>query len=126
MRPPPEVPAEIVARVETLCLALPEATERIDGWAYSFEIRRRSFCVLLAPDDGKGTPVPMLVLRADPDEREVLLAIGRPYFASRARGDRLGVVLTPETDWEEMRELITESYRVLAPKKLIALLDAPS
>jgi hypothetical protein len=25
--------------------------------------------------------------------------------------------------WEEIRELVTESYRLLAPKKLTALLD---
>jgi hypothetical protein len=30
---------------------------------------------------------------------------------------------TNDTDWEEIRELVTESYRVLAPKKLTALLD---
>jgi len=28
-----------------------------------------------------------------------------------------------ETDWEEIHELVTESYRILAPKKLTALLD---
>jgi hypothetical protein len=27
------------------------------------------------------------------------------------------------TDWDEIRELVIESYRVLAPKKLTALLD---
>jgi hypothetical protein len=26
-------------------------------------------------------------------------------------------------DWEEIRELVTESCRILAPKKLTALLD---
>jgi hypothetical protein len=33
------------------------------------------------------------------------------------------VLFTEDTDWEEIRELVTESYRVLAPKKLTALLD---
>jgi hypothetical protein len=32
------------------------------------------------------------------------------------------VLLTDDTDWEEIRELMTESYRILAPKKLAALL----
>ena len=31
--------------------------------------------------------------------------------------------MTEGTDWEEIRELVTESYRILAPKKLTALLD---
>jgi hypothetical protein len=63
------------------------------------------------------------VLRANPDEREALLSIGPPFLASRAHRDRIVVVLTDGTDWAEIRELVTESYRILAPKKLIALLD---
>ena len=38
--------------------------------------------------------------------------------------DRIGVVVTDDTDCEEIRDLVTESYRVLAPKKLIDLLDS--
>jgi predicted DNA-binding protein (MmcQ/YjbR family) len=127
---PVEVPEDIVERIRTLCLALPEVTVRIDysrtsarSTAQSFDIRRRSFCLLVAVVDSAGKPVTLLVLRADPDEREVLLAIGHPFFPSRAGRDRIGVVLTDDTDWEEIRELVTESYRVLAPKKLTALLD---
>ena len=123
VRAPVEVPEDIVERVRTLCLALPEVTVRVDGWAQSFDIRRRSFCLLMAREGPIGKPVPLLVLRADPDERGALLSTGRPFFASRAGRDRIGVLLTDDTDWEEIRELVTESYRVLAPKKLTALLD---
>ena len=123
MSPPAEIPEDLVGRVRSICMALPEVTARVDGWAQSYDIRRRSFCLLVAPEDPNGTPVPLLVLRADPDEREVLLAIGHPFFASRGGRDRIGVLLTDDTDWEEIRELVTESYRVLAPKKLTALLD---
>jgi hypothetical protein len=63
------------------------------------------------------------VLRVDSDDREALLSVGRPYFATRAGRDRIGVLITDDTDWEEIRELVTESYRILAPKKLTALLD---
>ena len=61
--------------------------------------------------------------RVDPDEREALLSIGRPFFAPQAGRDRIGVLLTDDTDREEIHELVTASYRVRAPKKLIALLD---
>jgi hypothetical protein len=127
---PVEVPEEIFERVRTLCLALPEVTVRVDGsrtrtrsTAHSSGIRRRSFCLLVAREGPTGKPVPLLVLRADPDEREALLSIGHPFFASRAGRDRIGVLLIDDTDWEEIRELVTESYRNLAPKKLTALLD---
>ena len=127
---PVEVPEDIVERVRTLCLALPEVTMRVDrsltstrSTAYSFDIRIRSFCLLVAVVESTGKPVPLLRLRSDPDEREALLSIGQPFFAPRAGRDRIGVLLSDDTDWEEVRELVTESYRVLAPKKLIALLD---
>ena len=129
MSAPVEVPEDIVERVRTLCLALPEVTVRVDAslirarsTAQSFDIRRRSFCLLVAWEDPTGKPVPLLVLRADPDEREVLLSSGHPFFPPRAGRGRIGVVLTGDTDWEEIRELVTDSYRILAPKKLTALL----
>jgi hypothetical protein len=79
--------------------------------------------LLVATEDSTGKPVPLLVLRADPDDREALLSIGHPFFAPRAGPGRIGVLLTDDTDWEEIRELVTDSYRVLAPKKLTARLD---
>jgi hypothetical protein len=127
---PVEVPEDIEERVRALCLALPEVAVRVDesrtkarSTAHSFDIRRRSFCLLVAVEGPSGKPVSLLVLRADPDDREAYLSIGRPFFASRGGRDRIGVLLTDGTDWDEIRELVTESYRLLAPKKLIALLE---
>jgi hypothetical protein len=127
---PVQVPADLVQRIRTLCLALPEVTVRIDdpltsarSTAYSFDIRRRSFCLLVAVTGPAGRPVPLLVLRAGQQDRAALLSSGHPFFVPRAGRDRVGVLLTEDTDWAEIGELVTESYRVLAPKKLIALLD---
>jgi hypothetical protein len=54
---------------------------RVDGsptttrsTAHSFDIRRRSFCLLVAGKGPAGQPVPLLMLRAGPDEHEVLLS----------------------------------------------------
>jgi hypothetical protein len=127
---PVEVPEEFTARIRALCLALPEVTVRVDdsltparSAALSFDIRRRSFCLLVARADPAGRPVPLIVARVRPAEREALLSAGYPYFASRAGRDRIVVMLDGDTDWAEVRELVTESYRLLAPKKLAALLD---
>ena len=124
---PVEIPEYVLERIGALCLALPEVTVRVDesrastrSTAYSFDIRRRSFCVLMATADAAGRPVPMLVLRAEPYDREALLSVGRPFFAPRAGPNRIGVWLADDTNWEEIRELVTDSYRMLAPKKLIA------
>ena len=125
---PVEIAGGIVERVSLICLALPEATVRVDAslvkersTAHSFEIRRRSFCLLVAVGRANGEAMPLVVVRADPDERDALMSIGYPYFAPRAGRGRIGVWLTSRTDWEEIRELVTESYCRLAPKKLSAL-----
>jgi hypothetical protein len=104
--PPIEVPEDIFERISTICLALPEVTVRVDAaltrsrsTAHSFDIRRRSFCLLVAREDPAGRPVPLLVFRAGPGERDALLSIGHPFFASRAGGDRIGVRFTDDTDW---------------------------
>jgi hypothetical protein len=127
---PVEVPPAIVGRVHALCLALPEATVRVDeplvesrSTAWSFDIRQRSFCLLVAAAGVSGTPIPLVRLRVDPDERQALLSLGHPFFAPRDGHDRLGVLLIGDTDWREVGELIVESYRMLAPEKLIALID---
>jgi predicted DNA-binding protein (MmcQ/YjbR family) len=131
MSTPLEIPQDVLERVRALCLALPEVTVRVDesrisarSTAWSFDIRRRSFCLLVAVRAQTGKPVPRLVLRAHPRDREALVSIGHPYFAPRAghrHRDRIGVRLADDTDWEEIRDLVTESYRLLAPKKLTAL-----
>ncbi len=71
---------------------------------------------------GSGELVTLLVVRAAPEEQEALLSSGHPFFPSRAGRDRLGVLLDDGTDWTEIRELVTDSYRRLAPRKLIARL----
>jgi predicted DNA-binding protein (MmcQ/YjbR family) len=125
-----EVPEEIFERVSALCSALPEVTVRVDlsqtptrSTAHSFDIRRRSFCLLVAREGADGTPRPLLIVRVDPDEREALLATGRPFVAAPAGRDRIVVLLDDRTDWGEVRELVIESYRLLAPQKLSVRLD---
>ena len=58
-----EVPEDTAKRVRALCLALPEVTVRVDysltsarSTAQSFDIRRRSFCLLVALEDPTGKP----------------------------------------------------------------------
>ncbi len=95
---PVEIPEDIFERIRTLCLALPEVTVRVDAslvtatsTAHSFDIRRRSFCLLIALAGAEGESVPQPVLRADPGQRRALLSVGNPFYRSRAwPGSRQG------------------------------------
>jgi hypothetical protein len=116
----------ISAAVREICVALPETTEHAEGWAQNFVIRRRSFCLFLTPDSPANNTVPILVLRSNDDDREMYIAMGHPFFEIPRNNKRVGFVLSDTTDWDEVRELVTDSYCMIAPKKLIALLDLPS
>lgn len=113
------------AAIREVCLALPETTENAEGWSRNFEIRRRSFCLFLTPNSPYGNNVPLLVLRSTDDDRDMYLAVGHPFFEIPRNNKRVGLMLSNTTDWEEVRELVTDSYCMIAPKKLIALLDLP-
>ena len=67
----------------------------------------------------RGRPV-ILVIRA-----AEMAAAGHPFFYAGWGRDVIGMVLDAATDWAEVDELLTESYCVLAPKKLVALVDRP-
>lgn len=111
-------------RVRGLCLALPEAFE-LETWEHpTFRVgsgRGRIFCT--AATDGSS-----LTLKADPVEREALLAQGEPFFVPAYVGSKGWVGLASEhadTDWEEVAELIATSYCLVAPKRLARLVSAP-
>lgn len=59
------------------------------------------------------------------DELESLRSAGPPFLLLGWGRDAIGLVIDDDTDWDEVRELVTESYCLMAPKKLVALVDRP-
>jgi hypothetical protein len=70
-------------------------------------------------------PVTVVTFRSVGQELRALRASGYPYFYAGWGRDVMAMALDGDTDWDEVRELLTESYCVLAPKKLQALVDRP-
>ncbi len=75
--------------------------------------------------DHEQGPVTYMTFHAAGEELDALVAVGDPFFPGWGAG-LVAMVLRDDdtTDWDEVRELVTESYCLLAPKKLIALLGA--
>lgn len=111
--------------VREICVALPETTAHAESWAQNYVVRRRSFCLYLASDSPAKNTVPVLVLRSTDDDRDMYLAMGPPFFEIPRNDKRIGLALGDRTDWDEVRKLVTDSYCMIAPKKLIELLDLP-
>jgi predicted DNA-binding protein (MmcQ/YjbR family) len=115
MAPTAKTLAKQLDRMRTIAMALPEATEEVTwGTDINFRVRKKIFAF---PGDG-GT----LTVKADRDELPALLADGRfspaPYLA-RGGWVRMDLTIAP-VDWDEIGELITSSYCLIAPKTLAA------
>jgi hypothetical protein len=128
----PEVAPRVVARLRALCGALPEAYEE-DAWVGTrWSVRKKAFAHVVFVADGwppayahavgSDGPVTVLTFRAAGEELDALVHAGPPFFKPVWFKDIVGLVLDRETDWSEVAELVTESYRLLAPKKLAAQL----
>ncbi len=126
-----DVPADVETRLRAICSALPDVSEEQAWRGTRWVVRKKTFAhVLTVMDDaaaeaGSSDGDVVLSFRVAADELDVLRNAGHPFFYLGWGRDAMGMVLDAETDWDEVRELVTESYCVLAPKKLIALIDRP-
>ncbi len=114
-----------LARVRALCLALPEAEERPfgDHTAPAFRVRDKFF--VMADEDASS-----LMLKAPKGVQRILVASDPERFFVPKYVGHIGWVgvrldLRAEPDWDELAEMITESYCLTAPKRLAAQVGAP-
>lgn len=124
-----------IERVAATALELPDAYEE-DAWVgVRWRVRQRTFAHV-APIDGSSpaidlaagsppTPGVVMTFRSSGDELDTLVRVGHPFFKPMWSPTVVGVHLTEGTDWGEIGELVTESYCLLAPKKLVALVPRP-
>lgn len=119
-----DVPVEVVAAVRAVCERLPETTEQAAWAGTRWLVRKRTFVHVLAVDSPDGS-VDVMTFRSSGDELDALHAAGHPFFRPGWGANTVGMVIDDAVDWDEVAELVTESYCVLAPKKLVALVDRP-
>jgi len=86
----------------------------------------RSRLIRLGIEVADASPLVVMSFRSAGEELEVLRNAGHPFFVLGWSRDAIGMVLDADTDWDEVRELLTESFCVLATKKLITLVDRPA
>jgi hypothetical protein len=123
-----------IERVATAALALPDAYEE-DAWiGVRWRIRKRTFAHVVPVNDsapaferamrGPG-PYVVLTFRTHGDELDTLTRIGHPYYKLPWSPTAVGMHLAEDTDWNEVAELVTESYCMLAPNKLAHRVSRP-
>src|ERR1044072_543263 len=110
-------------RLRALCLALPEATEKLSHGSPTWFVKK---VFVTYVDDHHGDGILGFWCAAPPGVQEEFIAVEpERYFRPPYVGHRgwLGVRLDGEVDWTEIREIVEDAYRCVAPKKLIAELE---
>jgi hypothetical protein len=117
-----------LTRITKICRNLPDATREMMGRHAAFYIRKKTFAYYL--DDHHGDGIVGITCKVLPGDNTVLIASNpAKYYMPAYVGPRGWVGLrldTGEIDWEEVEELITHSYRLIAPKRLTDRLGQPN
>ena len=117
--------ANPLARLRRLCLAFPEVTERLSHGEPTWFVRGQKTFVTYANhhhDDRLA-----FWCAAPPGSQQSMVASNpERFFVPPYVGHRgwLGVYLDVPVDWAEIAEIVEDAYRTIAPKRLIAELDA--
>ena len=102
-----------------IALSLPEASERETWGSATFRVREKIFVIMSG--DGAGASV-----KATKDEQSALIAEDPETFTYPAYVGQhgwIGVDVQRIRD-EHLRELVTEAWRMTAPKRVVRAFDA--
>jgi hypothetical protein len=110
-----------LVRLRSICLALPETSERPSHGAPTFFVReKRAFLMVMTNHHGDGrfaiwcaapTGMQQMLVEADPERFFV-----PPYVGHRGW---LGVRLDREVHWDEVAGIAEDAYAQVAPPKLV-------
>jgi hypothetical protein len=132
------VPATILEKLRAICNALPEVYEEPAWTGTRWMIRKKNFAHVLGIAHGwppnyaraarTAGPAVVLTFRTSHLLSDSFADAGPRYFQAEW-GTRwgtavAGMVLDRRVNWREVRAFVAESYRLLAPKKLVERLDA--
>jgi hypothetical protein len=122
------VETDLLARATEICLALPEATADDEHPPHrGFRIGGKNFAWFVVDEHGDGRIG--LGVRAAPGENEALVAadperFGLPKYVARHGWVTCFLDLEDRPpDWDEIAELVRDSYVLQAPKRLARLVE---
>lgn len=127
-----DLPPDLEDRLRAICGRLPDAYEEPAWVGVRWRVRAKTFAHACAVEPGNATsdairtfapdgPLNVVSFRVPDDDVAGLAAAGFPFYRPGWGTNVIGMVLTPGTDWGEVVELLTDSYRIQAPAKLSRL-----
>jgi hypothetical protein len=117
------VAADVGSRVRAICLGLPEVAEKLSHGSPAFFVKKQF--VMLWADGHHDNDFPHLWCAASIETQQELIAVAQDrFFRPPYVGHRgwVGLRLDGRVDWAEVEEIIRDSYRLVAPARLMAKL----
>jgi hypothetical protein len=112
----------MVLRIGEVMARLPETVEE-NAWVGT---RWRVGSATITHVFGGEDQLFRITFRAEPDEVMAFEHLGAPYFRASWGANVVGMLLDEDTDWEELAELLTDSYCLQAPQRLAEQVDRPA
>jgi hypothetical protein len=117
----PDVPDWMVQRIGQVLAVLPECRAEAAWVGTRWRVRDATVAHVFGGEDQRLR----VTFRAEQDEVMALEHLGDPYFRASWGRNVVGLLLDDETDWDELRELLTDSYCLQAPGHLADLVPRP-
>jgi hypothetical protein len=110
-------------RVQKLCLSLPEAHE-VEAWGEpTFRVKNKIFAMYAKANNHHGDGRNGIWCKAAAiNQRLMVEASPDRFFVPPYVGPSgwVGVYLDRDVDWDELKDLLWDAWRMTAPKKLLA------
>lgn len=117
----PEITAGLLRRLRSVFEEFPECIEDA-AWV---GVRWRVGQATVAHAFGGEDQLFRITFRAEPGEVMAFEHLGAPYFKTGWGDDVVGLVIDESTDWDELTELLTDSYCIQAPARLATQVSRP-
>ncbi len=122
------MPPNPIAKLRKIALALPEAHE-VEAWGTpTFRVRNKLFAMFAKAETHTGSGRNGLWCKAAPGQQKMMIdAEPTKFFVPPYVGPSgwVGVWLDGSAvDWQEVADLLRDSFAMLAPKRLLPLLNS--
>lgn len=114
----PEVPDEWISRLDQVFAIFPETYSERAWVGTRWRVGQATVAHVFGGEDQQFR----VVFRAPDAEVMAFEHLGPRYFRADWGRNVVGVILDGDTDWDEVAELLTESYCVQAPARLTRMI----
>ena len=118
---------DAIRRLRKLCLALPEAHE-VEAWGEpTFRVRNKIFAMYASASNHHGRGRNATWVKAAPGDQAAMVAAAPDcFFVPPYVGPSgwIGIWLDGVVLWDDVADFLRDSYRLVAPRKLIVVLDS--